>query len=337
MNTTNKKEEKPSYTESAEVASARAALAAAESAKPAEYVSAYGKKIEELADRIIAGEKFSYDFNADPIYNVYREQTERDRRRAVADAAASAAALTGGYANSYGATAAAEASAASYDSLRALIPSLVEAAYKKWYDGQALERERLSAVMALEDADYGRYRDTVSDYNKNRDYLYGKYSDLSSADYSRFLEALSQWNTDRDYERRVYEYDADAAYKAERAAAEDAMKQKEYELELAKTQAAIAASAAKAYSSTSTTTKSKEEKTTTAKSSPSALLSGITSSLGKKLINSITNGTAESGHGTTVRESFVDRVRNAKKKELISAKEYNAFMDYFRVVGVWED
>ena len=58
--------ERPVYTESDELRAARDALAAAESAKPKEYSSAYSKDIEDLAKRILSGEKFSYDFNADP-------------------------------------------------------------------------------------------------------------------------------------------------------------------------------------------------------------------------------------------------------------------------------
>lgn len=322
---------KPTYDESEEVASARAALAATEGAAPGEYESAYGSTIKEIADKIVNGEKYTYDYRADPVYNVYREQIEADRRRAIKNAAASAAALTGGYANSYGVTAASEASAKSLDSLRSIIPALAEAAYKKWYDERTLEREKLSSLMDLENSDYSKWRDKVGDYKNERDYLLGKYTTLSDQDYSRFLSALSQWNSDRDYDCRVYEYDTDAAYRASRDAVEDAMKQKEYELELAKTNAAIAASAARSASYGSSKSSNKESSKST-KSSTSTGLDGITSRRGQTFVEAINSGAPFSGNG--IKSSFVETVQKARRDEVISKKEYDIFMDYFRSVGI---
>ena len=329
-------ENSPEYSESAEVAAAKAALAKAESSAPAAYKSSYSDEIKSLTERILSGEKFSYDFNADPIYNVYREQVENDRRRAVSDAVSSAALLTGGYGNSYGVTAAGEASAKAAENLRNIIPSLLEAAYDRWYGEREAERERLRAVMDLESADYGRYRDSVADYVNNRDYAYGKYSDMSKADFDRYLSELSQWNTDRDYDRRVYEYDEDARYRAERAAAEDAarakeyeLKQKQYELDVYKAQQAAAAAAASAAA------KASKSSSSSSKSSSKESGGAMTSLSAKAFLNQITNGTALDPRGY-VRMEFVEEVKAAKKKDKISKEEYDSFMNYFRKRGIVE-
>ena len=113
-----RKKEKPEKTVSEETLSAKEALDSY-GASP-DYESKYGDAISALADKILRDEGFSYNYSTDPSYMAAREQAEIDRRRAASDAAANAAALTGGYANSYGATAAGEAAAKSYDSLRAM-------------------------------------------------------------------------------------------------------------------------------------------------------------------------------------------------------------------------
>ena len=329
MNTTNKKE-KPVYTQSDEVAAAKAALGAAEGKTVSPYTSKYGKTISDIADRIVAGEKFSYDFNADPIYNVYREQAERDRRRAVSDAAASAAALTGGYANSYGATAAAEASAKTYDSLRALIPSLAEAAYKKWYNDKKLENETLSSIMALEDADYSRWRDEVKDYNDERAYLAGRYNDLYAADVANFKALLDGWYRDRDYDRSVYEYDTDAAYRAQRDAVEDAIKERELALEAYKVQNSNAARAAQSASSEGSGKTEKKEET----KNIADILAGMSSKTAKSYASTLLNGNVVSRTSGEVSSAFVSKIESAKKNKLIDNTEYNKFWEVFRIIGI---
>ena len=328
-----RKKEKPVQTVSEETLSAKAALDSY-GASP-DYESKYGDAISALADRILKDEGFSYNYSTDPSYMAAREQAEIDRRRAASDAAANAAALTGGYANSYGATAAGEASAKSYDPLRAMIPSLVDAAYKRWSDRRRAELERLDAVRALEKDDYSKYRDEVSDRAKFRDYLAERYDASSKSDLDRYKAALSDWQNDRDYERAVYEYDNDAAYKASRDAAADEAKAKQLAIDLIKANAA-ATNAAATYNKSVASTKSENNtgktesaEKTAEKTSDDAPV--VTSAAGKKLVGELSAG-AISADGT-VNPEFVERVRKAKNAGSISSKEYNAIMEIVRGIG----
>lgn len=323
---------KPSYTESSEVAGARAKAEEIEAAAPGEYVSGWQDSIKELADAIVSGEKFSYDFNADPIYHSWREKLARESRRAAKNAAANAAALTGGYANSFSATAAEQASGETIAKLQDLIPELYDAAFARWRGEREAKRGDLASLLSLENADYGKWRDSVADYQRDRDYYLGKYNTASSRDYSAYLDALGQWNVDRDYERRVYEYDADAAYKAARAAAEDEarareleLKQKQYELEVTKAAQAAAAAAAR-YSSTVKTVK------TTKTTKSQSINDVVTSDAGRRLLSFIGTGNALDSSGR-VRASFLESCESAKKEKRISTKEYNAIMDYLSSNG----
>ena len=196
-------------------------------------------------------------------------------------------------------------------------------------------------MLKLDEADYKKYRDAYSDYENERRYLLDKYTGLSDSDYAKFLSELSQWNADRDYDRKVYEYDTDAAYKASRDRLDDEMRRKEYELALMKAlsggSSGSSGSSAKSSASsdvpssekTSSGSRSAEDKT--AKSS-ATLLGGIESSAGRRLRTAIANGTAFNSMGT-VRSDFVDQIKAAKKNQTITTKEYNIFMDYLRSVG----
>ncbi|MBQ7670254.1 MAG: hypothetical protein IJS45_05990 [Clostridia bacterium] len=331
-----RKKEKPERTVSEETLAAKAALDAYE-ASP-DYESKYANAISALADRILKDEGFSYNYSTDPSYMAAREQSEIERRRAASDAASNAAALTGGYANSYGVTAAGEASAKSYDSLRSMIPSLVDAAYKRWSDARRAELERLEAVRALEKDDYSKYRDEVSDRAKYRDYLADRYDASSKSDLDLYKAALSDWQKDRDYERAVYEYDADAAYKASRDAATDEQKAKQLAIDLIKANAS-ATNAAAAYNRSAASSKSDESAVKTEKAENTgksgAKTSGdgdaVTSIAGKKLVGELSAG-AISSDGTVSLE-FVERVKKAKNAGSISAEEYNAIMEIVRGIG----
>ena len=329
-----RKKEKPEKTVSEETLSAKEALDSY-GASP-DYESKYGDAISALADKILRDEGFSYNYSTDPSYMAAREQAEIDRRRAASDAAANAAALTGGYANSYGATAAGEASAKSYDSLRAMIPSLVDAAYKRWSDARRAELERLDAVRALEKDDYSKYRDEVSDWAKFRDYLADRYDTSAKSDLDRYKAALSDWQNDRDYERAVYEYDANAAYKASRDAATDEQKAKQLAIDLIKANAS-ATNAAAAYNKSVAATKSEEKNAEKTESAEKSSLKtsddspAVTSVAGKKLVGELSGGAVLSDG--TVDPGFVERVRKAKNAGSISQKEYSAIMELVRGTG----
>ena len=322
-----KKKEKPVFSESADTASAASALAAAEASGAGAYESKYAGLIDDAAKRILAGEKFSYNIAADPVYASLRERAEKDRRRAVENAAASAAALTGGYANSYGVTAGEEASAKIYDSLTGVIPSLLDAAYKRWQGERDAENDRLRLLMSLEDADYGRYRDAVGDAKDERNYLYGKYSDLSKRDRELFAAALDEFFTDRDYDRRVYESDRDAAYRAERDRVEDAMSERQYQLDYMKAAAAAAASNARAEAAREAAkAASKDEKAAKTDNKPSAAA--------ERFREIIANGSARSGKGNTLSGDFVKDLKKAKRSGEITTSEYDELLEYARRVGI---
>lgn len=120
-----------SYTPSKAVNAAKSTLQKTENAKPADYSSKYGARITGLADSIANRKGFSYDFTKDALYQNYKDQYQRQAQLGMQNATAQAAALSGGYGNSYAATAGNLAYQENMASLNNVIPSLYEAAYNR--------------------------------------------------------------------------------------------------------------------------------------------------------------------------------------------------------------
>lgn len=164
-------------------------LNSAETAKPNAYVSAYQPAIDSIISQA-QNRKFSYDFNADPLYQQYRENYVNQGKQAGMNAAANAATRTGGFSNSYATQASSQANQAYMDKLNATIPQLYEAAVGRFNEGTQALQNQFNMLSDQESRAYNMYRGQMDDYQANRDYYYQKYSDSVSND---------QWQKQFDY------------------------------------------------------------------------------------------------------------------------------------------
>ena len=212
------------------------------------YTSKYDGMIADSLDKIINKKPFSYDFNSDALYQNYKDQYTKLGNEAAINAAASVSGLTGGYGNSYGATAASQANQQYLTQLNNKIPELYDAALKKYEMEVADNYNQFGALQSEENRLYGQYRDSVSDY-------YSDWSNLQNG----FSNAQAQENADRDYNYRVArdqvadaqwqknydfnasranvsdsQWDKNFAYQQERDKVADTQWQKNYELALKK-------------------------------------------------------------------------------------------------------
>lgn len=178
------------------------------------YVSPYSTQIDDLLDAVMSREDFSYDLESDPLYDQYRKQYTREGDRAMRDAMGNAAALTGGYGSSYATTAGSQAYDYYLSQLNDRIPELEQLAYQKYLqEGQDLY-DQLAALQSLEQDAYGKYRDSVSDFESDRAFDYGVYSDdlaqqnwQTSFDYQKAQDALAQQNWEKEF---AYQQEQDA-------------------------------------------------------------------------------------------------------------------------------
>ena len=157
--------------------------------KPGEYQSAWQNQLNDAINKIMNREKFSYDLNGDALYQQYKDQFTTQGKMASADVMGQAAAMTGGFGNSYAQTVGQQTYQGYLQQLNDKVPELYSLAYDRYnQEGQDLLNQ-YSLLSAQEEKDYGRHRDTVSDWNTERGYLTDSY------------------NNERTYDRSIYESD----------------------------------------------------------------------------------------------------------------------------------
>lgn len=210
------------YQESDIVKQAQAALNAQLAQKPGAYQSQWQTQLNDIMDKIMNREKFSYNFNEDALYQQYKDKFTKQGKLAMGDAIGQASAMTGGYGNSYAQSVGQQAYQAELDNLNDIVPELYQMAYDKYnQEGQDLLNQ-YALVGDQEDRDYGRYRDSVADWLTERDYLTGRYDSERDFDYSKY-------NNERDFAYGKYADDKSYAYQGYRDKIEDAQRQAEFD------------------------------------------------------------------------------------------------------------
>ena len=200
-------------------------LNGAQAEKPV-YAGTYENQLNDLYNRIANREKFSYDVNADPLYQSYKDQYIQGGKLAMKDTMGQAAALTGGYGSTYGQQVGQQAYDAYLQNLSAAIPELYGMAYKKYQDEGDQLKDLYGLVGQQRDAEYGRYRDALGDWERGQAVL----RDLEAQEHDRRLqaEAIAREQERYDYQKawdedqRAYERDRYAeqtAYDREQEAA----------------------------------------------------------------------------------------------------------------------
>lgn len=206
------------YKESDAVKQAQAMLNQQLSSKPGQYSSPWQTQLNDTIQKILNREKFSYDLNGDALYQQYKDQAMTQGKMAMMDTMGQAAAMTGGYGNSYAQGVGQQVYQGYIQQLNDKIPELYQLALNKYQmEGDTL-KDQYAVLGAQEEQDYGRHRDTVADwqtetdrlqsqYNAERDYDYGKYTadrDFAYGQYSddRNIAYDNFWNTQNmDYQK----------------------------------------------------------------------------------------------------------------------------------------
>lgn len=174
-------------------------LQSVNSSKPADYQSNYSSQISSLLDNILTQKDFSYDFNQDALYQNYKDQYTQAGKQAMLDTQAAASNLSGGYGNSYAASAGAQAYQQYLTQLNNKMPELYNMALEKYQMDTNKMYDQLGAVSSQEDREYGQYRDDVSDWQTDRSYAANQYYNMYNQDYSAYRDQVSDYYTDRDY------------------------------------------------------------------------------------------------------------------------------------------
>lgn len=240
------------------------------------YKSKYEELMANALDRITNREKFSYDFNADPMYQMYKDNYTKLGNEAAQNAAANVSALTGGYGNSYAATAAAQANQQYLTKLNDQIPTLQQAALNKYMmEGDDLAKT-YSTLADADARDYEKYRNEIADQQWQQN----------------FNEQIRQWQASFDENNRRYNQEWAASQAAQAAAqalaAARASQQNTATTSASKTTSTTsstaknAATAAKANANVGTATKSNALSSTLSNLTTPSVYEGTSSGTGAK-------------------------------------------------------
>ena len=160
------------------MAAARASLN--ELLKPTAFSSEWTEKLRGAIDEINGRKSFEYDPYGDILYQNYKDTAIRGAKRASEDATARAAALSGGYANSYAATVGNAAYNRQMSELADKVPELYQAALARYNAETSQLYDKANLYANMENKDYSRYRDAVSDYMNERNFAYQQERDAAS-------------------------------------------------------------------------------------------------------------------------------------------------------------
>lgn len=192
------------YKQSDKVSAAEKYLEELRKNKPVEYQSQYEDQLSQLLDQIMNRGEFTYDLNSDVLYQQAKDQYVNLGRMAMMDTMGQAAALTGGYGNSYASTAGNQAYQAYLTQLNENIPEYYQLALDAYQrQGEDLYN-RYGILNAADQTAYDRYRDTVSDYYTDLDYATNDYWNKYNADYGQYSDMLSYWQQQAQFENSDY-------------------------------------------------------------------------------------------------------------------------------------
>ncbi len=239
--TTQKEAERPQYKKSEGVKNAEKKLTDWENNSPDEYESKYSEEIDSVLNDILNREKFSYNLNADPLYEQYRELYTQNGKKAMMDTVGEASALTGGYSSSYAVTAGNQAYHEYLNELNDIALDLRDRAYEQYGDEGDKLFEDVKLLRSLDGDDYEKYLDQLERYYKDGEYLLERLTSMSDAEYEQFLQTVEAWEKDRDYAFEEYqdaldreEFEKEMAFKKAEAERDQANADRDYQLSLQK-------------------------------------------------------------------------------------------------------
>ena len=155
--------------------------------KPGEWVDPYKDTYLGYLNQYENRDPFSYDFNSDALYNQYKDMYIQQGRMAMMDTMGQAAAMTGGYGNSYAQTVGQQAYNQQLNQLNEIMPELYGMAYDRYnQEGQDL-LNMYNAYLGLSEKEYGEYQAGVDNWYREMDRLTSDYDTLYNRGWDEYL------------------------------------------------------------------------------------------------------------------------------------------------------
>ena len=200
------------YTPGATVVQAQQKLKQIQNNQPGPYKSKYADQLDSILAQIQNPEEFKYEFNGDNLFKAYADIYTQKGKQAAADVQGQAAAMTGGYGNSYGVTAGNQAYQQYLTDLYGVGLDLRDRAYQDYLNKLQNKKDVYGLMSEADATEYGRYRDTVGDWKDEMNYYTDRYDTEKSEDYSRYRDKVGDWQTELGYYTDRYDTEKNADY-----------------------------------------------------------------------------------------------------------------------------
>lgn len=198
------------------------------------YANSYEDEIREVYDSIVNREQFTYDVNADALYNQYKDQYVSLGKLAMQDTMGQTAAMTGGYGNSYAASVGNQAYQSYLSQLNQVVPELYSMAYDRYRDEGQDMLNQYSMLGDMRDTEYNQYLNELNQYWNNVNYYKQLLDDAYNQGYTANRDAYNMYIDERNF---AYQQQQDALAQQnylnefEYKKLQDALAQQNYEKE----------------------------------------------------------------------------------------------------------
>lgn len=182
------------YAPSASVTQAQQYLDSVISGKPGDYQSQYQAQLNDLYNQVMNRPGFTFNLNGNALYQQYRDKYMQSGRQAMMDTMGQAAAMTGGYGNSYANTAGNQAFQQYLQQLNDVVPELYQMELDRYNNEGNRLLQQYEMTAGLENDAYGRYRDAVGDWESERAYAQNAYQQQYEQDYQNWVNMLNHWS-----------------------------------------------------------------------------------------------------------------------------------------------
>lgn len=195
------------YTESDRVRKLAEELTAFDGQKPEKWAGGtYGESMKDAMQKVLDRDKFRYDLNGDALYQQYKDRYIQQGKQAMMDTMGQASALTGGYGNSYAQQAGQQTYQGYLQGLNDKVPELYRLALDRYNQEGTDLLNKYGLLSDQYDKEYSRYREDVSDWQAQRDYLANLFNSERNFDYTGFRDQVAdeQWQKNFDEALRQY-------------------------------------------------------------------------------------------------------------------------------------
>lgn len=153
------------------------------------YAGTYDAQLQEIYDKIMNRDPFTFDLNSDILYNQYKDQYVRLGQLAMMDTMGQAAALTGGYGSSYSQAVGQQTYNAYLQQLNEIVPDIYQMAYDRYMqEGNELQNQ-YAVTSDMQQGEYQRYQDALNNWWNQVNYYTGRADTAYSQGQNEY------WNT----------------------------------------------------------------------------------------------------------------------------------------------